>query len=227
MNGLRLCASNHEFSQHLIDTINVGEKFIVWKSFEDHRALSNCVLDSLSFVKDDLYINLLLEDEISVEENFYFYNEKFLILFKGEVDASEEKRLRIKVTDKKYLKEKRKFKRVEFNTLQIKIQISTKTKSKNDNNRKHEVMISNISEDGVAFLIPRSQSLIFQEDSALILDKIEKIKLPEEIIGMIKHVTLMEQNQDGSGNSQFMVGVRFNKPSKLLKDVINEVRKSV
>ena len=226
MNGLRLCASNQEFSQHLLDTINNGEKFIVWKSFDDHRALSNCELDSLSFVKDDLYINLLLEDEIAIEEIFYFYNEKSSILLKGEVDASEEKRLRIKVTDKKYLKEKRKFKRVEFNTLQIKIQITTKAKSKSDKNRNHEVMISNICEDGVAFLIPKSQSLIFQEDSTLSLNKIERMKLPEEIIGQIKHVTLLEQNQDESGNAQLMVGVRFNKPSKLLKAVIDEVKKS-
>jgi hypothetical protein len=226
MDNLRLCISNEEFSKKILDTINNNEKFLVWKSFEDHRVLSKCLIDSVSFLDDDLFLNIVLDDEVKLEKVFYFYNEDSFILFKAELEDVDNKRIRVKVTDKKYLKENRKSKRVEFNTLQVKIELKTKPINKRDKGRTHQVLISNISDSGLGFIISRGQSLLFQEDLAMTLTKIEKIELPQGIEGKIIHVTLLENNSDESGNAQLMVGVKFNKSSELLKAVIDEVKKA-
>lgn len=228
-NNLRLSTSNNEFAKELLATMNNKEEFLIWHSLEDHRVLSKAFVSKVES-NDSHSLIVKFETDSDLSDNhqkFYFlYNEKSEILFKGEVVELTESVVALKVSEKKYLKERRDSKRIEFNNISVKIQIKTIESLKKNTKRIHEVTISDISENGVSFLIPRSQSLLFDVGSVVILSKIEKINLPKDIPGKAVHVTEMIHQLDEAGNARLMIGVKFDNPSKLLGLVIDEVKKS-
>ena len=227
-NNLRLSTSNSEFAKELLATMNDTEEFLIWHSLEDHRILSKAFVSSVES-NDDITLIVKFETDKNLAENnqkFYFlYNEKSEILFKGEVRELTDSSVSLKISEKKYLKERRCNNRIEFNNISVKIQIKTVESLKKETNRIHEVTISDISETGVSFLITRSQSLLFEIGSTVILSKIEKIKLPVDIDGKTVHVTEMIHQLDEAGNARVMIGVKFDKPSRLIGIVIDEVKK--
>lgn len=226
-NNLRISTSNNEFAKELNNTIINKEEFLIWHSLEDHRILAKATVESVKFdKKQDLIASFKYDNELKDQKVYFLYNEKSEILFKAELVELTKDIIRLKVSDKKYLKEKRGSKRIEFNNIAVNIVIKTIENDKKKTKRLHEVTISDISERGVSFLIPRSQSLLFKVDSPVTLSKIEKIQLPKEIPGKIIHTTEMAQNIDTAGNARLMIGVKFDSASKLLGVVIDEVKKS-
>jgi len=222
---MRLSTSDSEFSKALLATINEVQQFIIWKSFEDHRVLSKSSLEGLEQKKDEIFLNFSIDQDLSESDKiFYFYNETSLILFKAELIDLKSDKIKVKVLDKRYLAEKRSNKRIQFNNLVLKVEI--KTKEAKNKSRTHAVTISDISDSGVSFTIPKSQTLLFEKGKSVSLTKIEKIELPQGIDGSVVHSTRLESESSDSGNIEYMVGVKFEAPSALLKAVIDEVRAS-
>lgn len=226
-NNLRISNSNNEFAKELLATMNNKEEFLIWHSLEDHRILAKSYVDSVKIEDDGSLITIFSYGGELKEQKFYFlYNDKSEILFKAEVLGLTNNKITLKISEKKYLKERRENNRIEFNNISVNIIIKTIENEKKNTKRLHEVTISDISESGVSFLVPRSQSLLFSVDNKVILSKIEKMKLPKDIPGRTVHITDLAQNKDSSGNSRLMVGVKFDIPSKLIGLVINEVKKT-
>lgn len=226
-NNMRLAYNNIEFVKELNLTIEYSDNFLVWQSLEDDRVLAKAIIDKVSLVEDMIKVDFNLDTALDKKEDsfIYFYCEAKDILFKGNVIDSDNKHMLIEVSDKKYLKEKRLNKRVEFNHLAINLEIKTLKNKKRSLYRSHKVSVSDISSTGMAFFVPQSQSLLFEKSAQVLLAKIENIQLPQEIIGNIVHTTVLKEKFDSNENIKIMIGVKFEKPSKLIKTVIDTLNK--
>lgn len=223
--NLRKCKDLSEFIGHLKGERDNHSEFLIWKSIENVRELARAVIEDVRVVKNQNLIGARLSQPISIQsgEQLYFYQEASATLFKAFVTESNGRQIQLKISGWPFLAEKRDKPRFEFIDVQYFLEVQTYFQNL-DKLIKHQVVMRNISMNGLAFTITAGRAQKFQVGDKIFLNKVEKIEMPTPVAGKIAHVTPLKRAvSDGEVaefSKQVLVGVAFDEPNLIIEKVL-------
>jgi hypothetical protein len=209
-NEFRIAGTIHEFFSDL-DGLKLNDHYlIIWQNnAKGEKVIVEGSFDSYFEEKGRTFIQARLEKNLSfLKDNPVFIYEKIQgILFKGRFEFCINNVLKIMADDKVFLKEKRSVHRFYFSYTTVNALIKT-IHPDSGKELSDEVRLNDITTHGLAFRVSVSRAASILVGSSIKLEVIHGIRLPEPI----------------SGTKVKIIGVKFDKPSKLIGAVINQMK---
>jgi len=195
--------------------------FILWNNQTDGRQKVDSFIDEIVIKGKRIVLLLSLNDKciLTTGDNVYLFQESMKMLFMGIVLSKKAGKVKIKLSPKFFLEEKRTITRFEFQKMEVNATI-VKVNKDNENPKKEKVNLKDVSEFGFGFTISPHKAETFFIDEEIGIVAIDKLKLPSPILGTIVHKSPIKS--EDMQISKIKIGVCFKVVSKMLSEVMKE-----
>jgi hypothetical protein len=219
----RLAGTLKEFYGELENQKKAKSKILLWQTDANgKRSTCEAIMQGYLANKDQTTITLKPESGESFDQKlpFFIYEEKKGMLFKGRYENFVNGILRVLAENKVFLKEKRLVSRVNFHYTKVFVNIQYGKKI----DLQH-IKLKDISEFGFGLLCTESMAKALTLGVELGIKSINGIEMPDGLDGIITHKTSSNKVKGTKGGLK-LVGVKFDKQSKLIGKVIKTLNES-
>ncbi len=218
LGDFRPAGSLKEFYDELEIIKKNKSRVLVWQKVNSNKRTTYYgIMKSYLANKIKTSINLEIEDAIKFDKGseIFIYVEELGLLFKGQYDSFVNNSLKIVAEDKVLLKEKRENQRMVFNYTKVLVDILLEGKIPFNN-----VKLKDITELGIGLICNEKLMKGLKKGMGVEITSINSVQLPQTISGEIVHRSKpSKHNRIASGHYQ--IGVLYQKPSKLIKKVMD------
>jgi len=196
-------------------------QLLFWQTTSSgERKTVGCVISSYSTNNTKTSINLkgLEVENFQKQLPVFIYEDESGILFKGKYESFADDNLQVIAEEKVFFKEQRDTYRVKFHYTNVYVDL--KFGQKLDF---HKIKLKDITEMGFGVIVDQNMAIAFKEGMELNITKLNEVEMPIPLEGLIAHKTPTSKIK-GHKKGSVLLGVKFSKPNKLLKDAITALQ---
>jgi hypothetical protein len=189
----------------------------IWQNLGDSRETGTCLIQKI-IQNNNILIFLSLDTGFSYDEDleFHLFQQELSLLFKGFFHEHHQGTLVLNLNKKFFLKEKRENERFAFKEILFKVRVDYLDLT-SGNKKTLNGILSDISDMGLSFLVPVTNSIILSEGMTVSLKSIEGITFSNPILGVIRyHVVIKSSNQ-----TDVKYGMEFKQRSKPISQALD------
>lgn len=218
MESFRLAGSIDQFLNDLKSLKKTGSSVTLWQTINKRKEIVKAKYASHKQEKERTIVSFDLNKVFGFSQTqpIFIFEEKKGLLFKGEYEYCVNKKLKVIIDDKVFLKEKRRGERFSFHYSEVKLDLLFPSGSPNK-----DIKLKDVSSYGYSFLIAAMIAKSFKLGDEIGITSINGLKLPKAIPGKIIHLTGAKKTKE---KNQYKVGVAFNRKSKIFTEIIEQMR---
>ncbi|MBT4791613.1 MAG: PilZ domain-containing protein, partial [Halobacteriovoraceae bacterium] len=208
--NLRISTNLNELSKISQGIIAKKYRLTIWQSVKGEKNLIKGNINSQILSHSKLVYGFKINNSsvVSSKHKIYMFCEEMNVLIKGEVKIISRGRLKVNVDKKFYMKENRKYPRLNLESKDLYATIFRRMDLK-ESQKEEQVKMKDLSDSGCGFYITPSRAVFFQPDSKLELTAIDSYNFHErKLSGKIMHITPVRA-ENSLNNKMLLVGVEF------------------